>query len=70
MCCTCDGSCNHVGPHSLCPAHGGQQASGYLPPPTTRTTIYGLPDPGVDATNRLAAAIERLADALSGADNG
>jgi hypothetical protein len=23
MCCACSGSCNHVGPHSYCAAHGG-----------------------------------------------
>lgn len=24
MCCACAGSCNHVGNHSFCAAHGGQ----------------------------------------------
>lgn len=23
FCCACAGSCNHVGPHSFCAAHGG-----------------------------------------------
>jgi len=29
FCCTCAGSCNHIGPHSFCPAHGGVQTYTY-----------------------------------------
>lgn len=59
MCCACDGSCNHVGPHSFCPAHGGQPAAS--PSVVTSTSnVMLLSAPMEDATVlRRAAGILR-----------
>ena len=40
MCCTCAGSCNHVGNHTFCVAHGG---SVYQPAVGTGTGTNGWP---------------------------
>lgn len=46
MCCACDGSCNHIGPHAYCPAHGGQTTYG-------RTfTTAGVNAPGYTTCRR------------------
>jgi hypothetical protein len=37
-CCICNGTCNHVGPHSFCVAHGGGIAWPTTPTTTTTTT--------------------------------
>jgi hypothetical protein len=31
MCCICNGICSHIGPHSYCSVHGGQQVFGVTP---------------------------------------
>lgn len=39
MCCACAGSCNHVGNHSFCEAHGGATHSGQVITGTWRQII-------------------------------
>ena len=43
MCCACDGSCNHVGQHAYCPAHGGSAEPVWTF--TSTNTMQTLPIP-------------------------
>lgn len=52
MCCICNGTCNHVGPHSYCSAHGG----GLFNQPTTLTYTTNWP------TTLTDEDIDRIAD--------
>jgi len=63
FCCTCAGSCNHVGNHTFCFAHGGHDVPRQPLPPTitftgTSTNFPVLTDVDVD---RIAQrVVERL----------
>lgn len=39
MCCQCDGSCNHIGPHSYCAAHGGDRPREWVGPQPTAPAL-------------------------------
>jgi hypothetical protein len=51
VCCICQGSCSHTGPHAYCWRHQGEPLT-----PTTSsselTTFYGLSDADVDRIAR------------------
>lgn len=62
MCCVCAGSCNHVGNHAFCEAHGWTPAYGRVT--TTTGTTWGatrslLTDEDVD---RIARRVVELMD--------
>lgn len=45
-CCACNGSCNHVGNHSYCEAHGGKPVPiAYTTTGTSFTWLPTRPDP-------------------------
>lgn len=46
MCCACAGSCNHVGNHWFCEAHGGKPTAPMVTTSTTHWTYSYPPPPG------------------------
>ena len=46
MCCVCNGSCNHVGPHSYCVAHGGSVYYPYVGGPFAPPVPSTVPNTG------------------------
>lgn len=59
-CCVCAGSCNHVGPHSYCAAHGGN----YLPMTTTVTTQTLVEDEEVMRLRQLVKTKDEIIASL------
>lgn len=61
-CCVCAGSCNHVGPHAYCAAHGGNNYG--LFPTTTVTTQTLVEDGEVERLRQLVKTKDEIIAAL------
>ena len=63
FCCTCAGSCNHVGAHSYCDQHGGYTIEPrYVPPfdPPSFTITTGNPSLSDADVDRIARRVVEL----------
>ncbi len=62
FCCACAGSCNHVGNHSFCQAHGGTASTSFITFKDNTTWTLPGPTPKQELVlmGRAAKALDRM----------